>query len=136
MAVATFLLCTLPACKKTDTQDPQTTEQKLQAKWQVETYAENAHYSGADHLQNLTGGIDDYLDFRTDGKVYVSLFGIKDTSTYALSGDKQIVIDRTVVYDIRAFTNNSLIMHQKDISYQPYALQGYDFFEQTITMKK
>jgi hypothetical protein len=129
IAVATFLVCLFPACKKPDTQAPLTTEQKLQAKWQLDTYAENDHFSGADHVQNLTGGANDYLDFRSDGKVYVSLFGIKDTSIYALSGDTKIVIDGAVVYDIKTLTANSLIMYQKDIS-------GSDFFEQTFTMKK
>ncbi|HUS01786.1 MAG TPA: hypothetical protein VMY77_08670 [Chitinophagaceae bacterium] len=129
MAVATLLVCILPACKKTDTPAPQTTEQKLQAKWQLDTYAENDHFSGADHLQNLTGGPNDYLDFRSDGKVYVSLFGIKDTSVYALSGDTKIVIDGAVIYDIKALTGSSFIMYQKDVS-------GSDFFEQTFKMKK
>lgn len=129
VAVATLIICTLPSCKKSDTQAPLTTQQKLQAKWQLDTYAENDHFSGADHLQNLTGGPNDYLDFRADGKVYVSLFGIKDTSVYALSGDTKIVIDGAVVYDIKALTGNSFIMYQKDV-------YGSDFFEQTFTMKK
>lgn len=129
MAVATLIACILPACKKTDTQAPQTTQQKLQAKWQLDTYVENDHFLGADHFQNLTGGPNDYLDFRADGKVYVSLFGMKDTSVYALSGDTKIVIDGTVIYDIKTLTANSFIMYQKDI-------YGSDFFEQTFTMKK
>jgi hypothetical protein len=120
----------LSACKKPN--DPPatlTTLQKIQAKWQIETYAENDYYSGADHIQNKTGSTSDYLDFRADGKVYVSLFGTKDTSTYTLSGETKIIIDGASTYDIKTLTSNSFTIYQKDIS-------GSDFFEQTFTMKK
>jgi hypothetical protein len=129
MAVATLMVCLFPACKKTDTQVPQTTLQKIQAKWQLVTYQENDHFSGMDHIQSLTGGSDDYLDFRTDGKVYVSVFGSIDTSTYALSGDTKIVIDGSFITEIKTLTQNSFVLYSKDVS-------GSDFLEQTFTMKK
>lgn len=129
IAVATLIIVSLNACKKNDAQPTQTTLQKIQAKWLLQNYLENDHYSGLDHIKNLTGGANDYLDFRTDGKVYVSLFGSKDTSTYALSGDTKIVVDGVNIFDIKTLTENSFIIYQKDIS-------GSDFLEQTFTMKK
>ena len=130
IVIVTLVTFYLTACKKSsDTQQPQTTLQKIQNKWLLQNYLENDHYSGLDHIKNLTGGANDYLDFRTDGKVYVSLFGSKDTSTYALSGDTKIVVDGVNIFDIKTLTENSFIIYQKDIS-------GSDFLEQTFTMKK
>lgn len=130
VAVATLLIFCLSACKKSsDTQTPQTTLQKIQAKWQLENYYENDHYSGADHIKNTVGTSGDYLDFRSDGKVYTSLFGYKDTVTYSLITDTQLLIDGVSKYDIKTLTTNSFVIYGKDVS-------GSDFLEEKITMKK
>ena len=74
IAIVTLFTFYLTACKKSsDTQQPQTTLQKIQAKWQVDTYYENDHFSGADHIKNTVGTANDYFDFRPDGKIYFSL---------------------------------------------------------------
>lgn len=129
IAVATLIVLCITACKKTDTQQPQTTLQKIQAKWQLQTYYSNDHFSGTDHIQNITGTANDYLDFRTDGKVYSSLLGSRDTVTYSLVSDAQLLIDGSTRYDIKTLTSNSFVMYEKDIS-------GSGFLEETITMTK
>ena len=129
MTVATLLLFVF-GCKKSDTQQPQTTLQKIQAKWQLQTYLENDHYSGIDHITNSPGSTNDYLDFRSDGKVYVSLFGSKDTSTYSILNDTKIIFDSYALFDIKTLTANSFIMYGK----QTYG--SSDFDEQTYTMIK
>jgi hypothetical protein len=63
-------------------------------------------------------------------KVYTYLFGSRDTSTYALSGDTKVVIDGTDIFDIKTLTNNSFIMYNKDNG------SGTDYEEITFTMKK
>lgn len=132
IAIVTVVTFYLSACKKSDTQrtTTQTPLQKIQAKWQLQTYVYNDHYANMDHLTNLTGGANDYLDFRTDMKVYTYLFGSRDTSTYALSGDTKVVIDGTDIFDIKTLTNNSFIMYNKDNG------SGTDYEEITFTMKK
>lgn len=129
MAVATLIVFCITACKKTDNQQPQTTLQKIQAKWQLQTYYSNDHFSGVDHIQNVTGTASDYLDFRPDGKVYSSLLGSRDTVTYSLVNDTQLLIDGSTKYDIKTLTSNSFVIYEKDIS-------GSDFLEETITMAK
>ncbi len=129
IAIIAILSNSFTGCKKSDTQVALTPLQKMQAKWQLVTYAENDHFSGADHFKNLTGGVDDYLDFRVDGKVYVSLFGTKDTSTYAMSGDTRIVIDGSLFLDIKTLTDKACVLYGKDVF-------GADFLEQTFTMRK
>lgn len=128
MLIAALIMGGMASCKKNDS-TPKTTLQKIQAKWQLVSYQENDHYSGMDHIQNLTGGPDDYLDFRTDGKVYVSFFGTRDTSVYALSGDTKVVMDGSFILDIKTLTDNSFILYSKDVF-------GADYYEQTFTLKK
>ncbi len=70
------------------------------------------------------------MDFRTDGKVYSNVGGIKETSTYALSGDTKIVFDGAPVFDIITLTPNSFIFHNKEIP------GPVDFDEVTISLKK
>lgn len=129
-----FVTVYLQACKKSTDVGPQlTTLQKLQAKWLIVTDLENDHYTGVDHIRNSTGGPNDYVDFRTDGKVYVSAFGYLDTSVYTLSGDTKIIISSTygspTNLEIKTLTYNSCTLYQKDIS-------GADFYEETMTLKK
>ena len=123
LAVATLVFVCLPACKKTDAAWQQlTTIQKIQAKWQVQTYYENDHYFGVDHIKNSNGTVNDYLDFRTDGKVYTSMFGYKDTVTYSLLDDVHLLIGGANKYEIKTLSANSLVMYGKDIN-------GADFLE-------
>ncbi len=129
LAVATLIFTWLPACKKTDTVQPQTTLQKIQAKWQLQTYYENDHYLGADHIRNMTGTSNDYLDFRTDGKVYSFIFGNKDTASYSLINDTHLLIDGVTTYEIKTLSASLFSIYGKEIS-------GSDFLEETITMVK
>ena len=130
IAIVTLFTFCLTACKKSsDAQQPQTTLEKIQAKWQLQTFLENDHYSGSDHITNITGTANDYLDFKTDGKIYYSLQGHKDTVTYSLVSDIQLLIHGTSKYDIRTLTANSFIFYGKNVS-------GSDYLEETFTMKK
>ncbi len=132
ITIVAMAIIYLPACKKSsDIQpEPQTTFQKIQAKWQLVTHYENDHFAGVDHIKNTTGTATDYLDFRTDGKIYASFFGYRDTVTYSLINDTQLLIDGTNKYDIKTLTSNSFIIYGKDVS------SNGDFLEETFTMKK
>ena len=130
MAVATLLIFSLSSCKKTDEiQTPKTVIQKKQANWQLSNYYGNDHFGGADHITNITGTAGDYIEFRTDGKVYYSIQGNKDTTTYSLLTDIQFLIGGSMKYDIKTLTDNGFIFYGKDVS-------GADFLEETFTMKK
>lgn len=129
-SVALVLLVTfyLPACKKKDKQ--QTTIEKIQGKWQLESDIFNDHISGQDNITTITGGPADILDFRTDGKAYVNIGGFTDTSTYTLSGDTKIVLAGIQTFDIITLTANSFILYNKETT------GASDFEEETITLKK
>lgn len=131
IAIVTLVTFYLTACKKSsDTQQPQTTLQKIQNKWLLVNVVDNDHYSGSDHITTTPGTSNDYFDFRADGKIYYSIGSYKDTVTYSLPSDTKILIDGTETYDIKTLTSNSFIIYLKDISGLP------DFFEETMTMKK
>lgn len=134
LAAITIIFCCTISCKKNDSVDvPQTTLQKILAKWQIQTYVENDHWAGADHIKNSTGGSNDYVDFKTDGKVYTSAFGYRDTTAYTVSGDTKIIMTPTTgtpsTYDIKTLNSSTLILYSKEI-------YGADFLEETITLKK
>ena len=125
VSLATFYL---PSCKKSDKQ--QTTIEKIQGKWQLESDIYNDHFSGQDNIDSITGDPGDIVDFRTDGKVYSNIGGFTDTSAYALSGDTKIVLDAIHIYDIVTLTANSFIINNKETN------GPSDFTEETITLKK
>ena len=102
-----------PSCKKKDAE--KTTAQKLQNKWTFVNATDNSHYSGADHIVTISGNAGDYMDFRTDGKVYLRVQSSLDTSTYALSGDTKIVFDGTDTATIQTLTDNALKLYFKDV---------------------
>lgn len=118
----------LPACKKADKK--QTTSEKIQGKWNVETDVFNDHFSGQDNISTYTGQPGDAVDFRADGKVYSTIAGSSDTSAYTLSGDTKISIEGAATYDITTLTSNSFVLHDKE------NMGGSDFEEETITLKK
>ncbi len=102
-----------PSCKKKDAE--KTTAQKLQNKWTFLNATDNNHYSGADHIVTINGNAGDYMDFRTNGKVYLRLQSSLDTSTYVLSGDTKIIFDGTDTATIQTLTDNALKLYIKDI---------------------
>ncbi len=120
----------LPACKKSDKKEEQTTIEKIQGKWQLDSDIQNHHRSGEDNIDTITGDPGDIVDFRTDGKVYSDIGGFKDTSTYALSGDTKMIFDGTQVFDIITLTSNSFIFHNKETT------GPSDFDEVTISLKR
>jgi hypothetical protein len=128
VALVSLVTFYLPACKKSDKK--QTTIEKIQGIWQLESDIYNDHFSGQDNIDSITGDPGDIVDFRTDGKVYSNIGGFTDTSTYALSGDTKIVLDGIHLYDIITLTANSFIIHNKETT------APSDFYEETIALKK
>ncbi|MGH2648787.1 MAG: hypothetical protein ACRDE8_14515, partial [Ginsengibacter sp.] len=118
----------LPACKKSDKK--QTTAEKIQSKWNVETDVINDHISDQDNISTYTGQPGDVVDFRADGKVYSTIAGWSDTSAYTLSGDTKISIEGAATYDITTLTPNSFVLHDKE------NMGGSNFEEETLSLKK
>ena len=130
MVIAALFVYGLSSCKKNDIAQPQTTLQKIQGSWLLQNITTNDHYSGSDHNSSTPGISTDIFDFRTDGKIYYSISGYKDTVTYNLPSDTKIVIDGVNLYDIKTLTENSFIIYKKELS------GSSDYSEETITWKK
>ena len=129
--IHSFLIITLiaflfSACKKKDVK--LTTAEKVQGTWQLQTDIYHEFVSGVDHSDTTTA-LNATLEFSNDGKVYSVYQGQKDTTTYTLSGDTQIIIDLDQTYEIKTLTSSSLVLYNKEI-------QGADYYEETISLKK
>jgi hypothetical protein len=123
---------TMVSCSKSkDTTPTQTTLQKIQSKWLVDNLVDHYHDPSLDTTIITTGTASDYVDFRTDGKVYTSFSGSQDTSTYALVGDTTILITLIGNYKIQTLTDHILKLYGREDDPSTSA-----YFEETINLKK
>lgn len=109
LILAVVLAC-FQACKKSPALA--TTTQKFQNKWNVQSITDLKHQAGTnDQTTTTPGAAGDYFDFRTDGKLYVSLENgqVKDTSNYTMISDNQFSINGSVLATISTLTSNALI---------------------------
>ncbi len=81
-----------------------------------------------DNKDTTAGTAGDVLDFRTDGKVYTNVQGIKDTTTYSVPTDTQVIINGQA-FDIKVLTNNQFTLYSKITS-------GVDYSEETDNLKR
>ena len=104
------------SCKKSDKKTTQLTVlQRIQAKWGIESVIDHEHLTaGFDTTVTSAGTASDYVDFRSDGKVYFSFGGTSDTTTYALVGDTSILIQLVGTYKIQTLTDNQLKLYTKE----------------------
>jgi hypothetical protein len=120
------LVFSVASCKKED--KPKPTSERVLGKWSIQSLTENDHYSGQDHLSVTPGDPTDFVDFRSDGKVYSNVTGFPDTSAYTIVSNNKIMIE-TDSYDIKTLTDNSFVLYSKDD-------YGADYFEATISLKR
>ena len=99
------------ACKKSAL----SVAQRLQAKWLVDKEISNSHYGGADHTATYTGLATDYVDFRSNNKVYSQVSGSKDTSNYSVVNDSTMTID-VDTYKILTLTDNIFKIYSKSFT--------------------
>lgn len=133
LSVAAIAVLIFSACKK-DSATSTSTLQKLQAKWNFQKDYYHEHYTGTPDYRDTTyGQAGDYVDFRTDGKVYSRISGgaYYDTSNYALLGDSKIVISYggsspgSDTAEIQVLTDTQLQLHSKVYDPAP------DYYEDT-----
>ena len=88
-AIVLAALVSVVSCDKDDDKPNNSTLSKLQAKWGVQ----NIQMEFSDGDSTYTGTAADYLDFRTDNRVYSQVQNEKDTLDYKLVNDTTLVID-------------------------------------------
>ncbi len=140
VAIATMAL--FSACKKKDVEPevpvvpvviPTTVAQKIIAKWGITSFVVNNYYSNADHINTVNGSASEYLDFRSNGKLYINFntIGGLDTLQYNLVNDSTINIDGDI-NKIKEITDTKFVIYSKDI----YSTNPLEFDEFTINLKK
>src|SRR5207237_5526790 len=102
------------------------TLQKIQAKWNVGNV--KFDYVGDDDDSTYTGAATDYIDFRTDGKVYTNVANEKDTSLYKLVNDTKLVIDGDTTV-IKQLSGSQFVFESKQLVVE-------DTLTTTITLNK
>ena len=78
---------------------------------------------------NYIGTTTDYLEFKTDNKVYSLINGQNDIADYQLLPDSKVTIDGDA-YTIEELTINSARLYQK------YSLSADGYVEVTINLKR
>ena len=134
LAMMSILAFSLNACKKHHDVAAQTTIQKLQAKWafQKEYYHEN--YGGMEYRDTAYGEAGDYVDFRTDNKVYTKNDVDLDTASYSLLGDDKIIVlyndpfPYSDTFNIQILTDNALQIYVKQFDTAPDYFEATQFF--------
>jgi hypothetical protein len=116
--LTTFFL-SFSSCKKDKSDDADqvlTTEEvaaKILGKWQINSLQYNNHYNGVDHKESYPGSATDYVEFKSDGKMYTSFRGITDISTYKVKNDLVITIDDDPA-SIQEISDTVLRLYTKD----------------------
>lgn len=117
-------LISVVACDKDNNNPPNTTLNKIRAKWDVSTI--RTRYGSLDSTYN--GVAADYVDFRTDGKVYSNVNGEKDTSAYLLVNDSRLVIDGDTT-TIKTLTASQFVLESSELILE-------DTLKSTVTLSK
>lgn len=100
---------TVVSCDKKNDKPVNNTLSKIQAKWKVN----NVKFEEGGEDSTYTGVAADYIDFRTDGKVYTNISDEKDTSAYKLVNDTKLVID-TDTMNIKQLTSSQFVLEYKE----------------------
>lgn len=116
------------ACKKDD--PAPSTKERIQTKWVFEkTYSRAVIPFFGDIRDTIIGVAGDYVDFRTDNKVYSRISSVLDTLNYSIVDDSKMIIDG----------DTATIQVINDTQFQLYSRSGNyptAFEEATIYLKK
>ena len=115
------------SCKKTET-TTQTTAQKVLGKWTLVSEVSSETYQGRTTTDTYIGVAGDYVDVRTDGKIYYHYDNANDTTTYHVISDNLMKVEWDTS-SIKTLTNTSFILYNKQGSSDVTT-------ETTLTLKK
>lgn len=124
-----FFICLLcsTSCKKNNDNandnSNKTVPEKIQGIWHLSNVIYNDHFNNTDNRDTIFGSFTDIIDFRTDGKVYAFVQGTRDTSTYTIPSDSQIIIENQS-FEIKILTDKALSLYGKEVI-------GADYSEET-----
>ena len=123
----------LSSCDKDDDDIAETTLQKLQKVWKIDSIRTVFYTPPTEATITYTGQASDYYDFRTDGKLYTSVNGDKDTLAYNLLGSDTIVVTNNGSTDTgRITTLNS----SKLVGITRFRLGGANYNDVTANLSR
>jgi len=96
------------SCDKNKDKPATTTLSKIQANWKVASI----QLKLGEQDSTYTGATSDYVDFRTDGKVYTNVANEKDTSNYSVVNDTKLVVDGDTAV-IKQLSGNQFMFEYK-----------------------
>lgn len=100
------------SCKKNDDDIAKATEKKIHNIWQIDSLVITQQVNGNASKQTHTGKADDYIDFRSDGRMITHFQGTTDNSSYAVQSDTVIIIGGDSAY-ILELTENKFVFFTK-----------------------
>ena len=99
------------SCDKNNDKPVNNTLSKIQAKWKVNSIK----FAYGEIDSTYTGVAADYIDFRTDGKVYTNVDNEKDTSLYSLVNDTKLVVDGDTAVIKQLSSNQFMFEYSEDV---------------------
>ena len=100
----------IASCDKNKDKPATTTLSKIQANWKVASI----QLKLGEQDSTYTGATSDYVDFRTDGKVYTNVANEKDTSNYSVVEDTKLVVDGDTAV-IKQLSSNQFKFEYKQV---------------------
>lgn len=113
------------SCKK----DKESTTEKLQHTWTIQSTVENTHDSSGDDIVTTPGTSGDFITFNSDGTVTSHLDGTDDSGQYVVLNDNEVTIEGET-FTIKTLTSNTLVLYVKLSS------SDTDYDEITINAKR
>lgn len=125
VCAAAVLMMFGTACKK-DSKSPQ---ELILGKWKFDTYAYKEVDGGVvDEDTEDASSANYYLDFRSDGKVYMYMYGDYDTSSYSIPDAKTLIIDGDNV-TLSTLTEKKFSIYYKETSTDYVYEEWYNFIK-------
>lgn len=100
------------ACKKDNDDGLKVVAGKIHNKWQIDSILIIQHLNGTNDTVNQKGSSEDYVDFRSDGKMITYFQGRTETSSYSLREDTVLVINGDSAFIVE-LTENKFILFTK-----------------------
>lgn len=129
IACMAFLTVCIAACKK---EEERGLTERLMNKWSVVQILDTAYASSAAPIPNkYDGKTGDYMDFRTDGKLYSYINNSYDTANYTYSEKNLLVNVKGFKYNILMITDNTMVLHEPR-----FATSTTDYKAYKLTLKR
>lgn len=133
LPVILFMLMGIASCQK-DNEFPEeepagTIADKIQHKWKINFIATNSQFAGVNNKVSYNGTPEEYVEFRSDKKMYTYFRSAYDTSSYSVVSNKVISIDNDQA-TIQELTDNTLILFSRDNT------DFFGYFEVTYSLSR